>query len=457
MAHPPNVVLCLSDMMRSFAVGCYGNDHVQTPHLDRLAAEGVRFDVAVTNNPLCTPARSCLLTGQHSRTCMAASGNTNALWPSAERNRLSSPTLAECFKHAGYTTGLIGKWHLEPDPLRCGFDTALYPNIIHRHYGQQYVEDTGTPFTVDEFAPDFEAKRLDNFIETRRGERFFLFHNISQPHMPVGPGNCPDHYLDMYDKSSVPLRPNALRDGKPSYDPEWFITYTNPDYWYRMWQGEAKRPTDTVPDDYDLRDLTAQYYALVSCADDQVGALMRSLEAHGVAGDTIVIFVSDHGDNLGSHGEFNKQLLIEESIRVPLIAWWPEHLQPHVNETRVAQIIDIMPTLLDLCGLDIPESVQGHSLAPIVRDGRDAIHAENAAYIETPSGMIGIRTPTHLYGMRTNPETHEILDERFQFFDLTGDPYEMSNLACTNEQESVASELRNRLCAWHTETRWMDT
>ncbi len=452
----PNVVVCMTDMLRAQTIGCYGDLVVRTPHIDRLAAEGMRFDIAVTNNPLCTPARSCLLSGQYSRTCSGRTNNTDALWPPAGRPVFLAPTLAERFREAGYDTALIGKWHIDADPALSGFDHTLLPNIIHRHYGQKYREDGGPAFTVPEFAPEFEIRRIDAFLRQRRDRPFFLFHSISQPHMPLGPGNCPESYLRLYDRRTVPLRPNVFRDGQMAHDREWFVVYTNPDYWYRKWcLREPPRPTDTVPDDYDLRDLTAQYYSLVTCADDQVGALMKSLEGAGLADDTIVVFLSDHGDNLGSHGCFNKQLLIEESIRIPFMVRWPGRIRPGVDGAHVAQLIDVMPTVLEMCGLPPASGVQGRSLAPVL-DGRAGCAGSDRAFIECSSGLIGVRTPDHLYGMRVDRETRAITDERYQFFDLRSDPYELRNLAGMPEQADVAEELRASLAAWHASTPWMD-
>lgn len=452
----PNVVLCLSDMLRPFELGCYGHPTVHTPHLDRLAAEGVRFELAVTSNPVCTPARSSLLSGQYSRTCTGALGNPRTLWPPPARNVLPDPTLAECFRAAGYETALIGKWHLDADPRRCGFDYTLYPNVIHRHYNQEYVENDAAPFCVPEFAPDFERDRLSAWLRNRHRERpFFLFHNISQPHMPLGPGHTPERYLRRYDRRTVSLRPNVFRDGRMAYDREWFVTYTNADYWYRKWiLHEPPRPTDTAPADFDLRDLTAYYDGLVTCTDDQVGGLLAALEADGVANNTIVLFLSDHGDNLGSHHCWNKGLLIEESIRIPFLVWAPGRLAPRVNRTHVASVLDALPTLLDLCGLPIPAGVQGRSLRPML-EGASEVLSDNRAFIETTEGLAGIRTPTHTYGIRFDLATRAVTDDAVLFYDNAADPYQQHNLAGTTAQPARAAALRDAVVQWHQSAPWM--
>ena len=121
MNNRPNVIVCLCDQLRSFEVGCYGNEVLKTPHLDSLAANGIRFDIAVSNNPVCTPARSCLLTGQYSRTCAGYLGNEGDEAPPLNRKKLLDITMPEAFKQAGYTTALIGKWHIAAHPKLLDF------------------------------------------------------------------------------------------------------------------------------------------------------------------------------------------------------------------------------------------------------------------------------------------------------------------------------------------------
>ena len=449
----PNVVLCLCDQMRACSVGCYGDSAAKTPNIDRLAAEGVRLDLAFTNNPVCTPARSSLLTGQYCRTCTGMLGNVHENPPNPERIRLLEPTLAEVFRDAGYRTALIGKWHIDPRPELVGFDEAVYPMIEHRYYGQTYYERDREPFVVDEFGPAWELGRVDEFLGRSRPDPFFLFYNISPPHGPIGPDNIPRKYLDRYDRDRVPLRPNAWKDGQLSHSERWFKIYTIWDYFWRLWPVElGERESDTLPDGFDLRDLTACYYAAISCVDDCVGQLMALLEAHGLSEDTIVVFVSDHGDNLGSHGLFNKNSLIEEAIRIPLVFHYPSHLGRLENREQVAQIVDVMPTLLDLAGLESPAAVQGRDLVPVLRGQRPTLE-DNVAYIET-GPMLGLRTPTHLYGLKYDQDERRPMDENVWFYDLQADPYEMDNLT-GRAQEETEQRLREMLLAWDASTPWL--
>src|SRR5512133_2327311 len=166
MRERPNVVVCVCDQLRAFEVGCYGNPVIRTPNIDALAREGVRFQQAVTNNPVCMPARSCLLSGQYSRTCMGELGNHVEFdaqgraylpeYPSPRRTQLPGRTLAEQFRASGYETALIGKWHVKPAPLLVGFEHAVFPRVHHRYTGQTFVEDASEGEVVNGFSVEYE-------------------------------------------------------------------------------------------------------------------------------------------------------------------------------------------------------------------------------------------------------------------------------------------------------------
>jgi arylsulfatase A-like enzyme len=178
---------------------------------------------------------------------------------------------------------------------------------------------------------------------------------------------------------------------------------------------------------------------------------MANLEAHGLAEDTIVVFASDHGDNLGSHHAFNKGLLIEESIRVPLIFWGG--LAPQANTAQVAQLIDIMPTLLEQCGAEVPDTVQGRALGPVVRGDRETLE-ENGAFIETSTGAIGLRTPDHLYGMQLEKDLRTISNDGKCLYDLAADPYEQRNLAGGTDT-GLEADFAQQLEQWNAQTPWL--
>jgi arylsulfatase A-like enzyme len=454
----PNVIVCMCDQLRAFEVGCYGNSVIRTPNIDRLAREGARFEHAVSNNPVCMPARSCLLSGQYSRACAGNLGNhaerdAQGNWvlpeyPSPERRQLLDPTLPEQLRAQGYETALIGKWHVQPAPTLVGFDRAVYPRVHHRHTGQTFVENSGAGEVVAGYSVDYEAARVADYLREKREQPFFLFYSISPPHMPLD--DAPARYKTMYSPDEVPLRPNVFVDGKLPYDEHWFKIYL----WDFLYYQEHLPHTQQLPPGFDLRHLIARYYGMTTWVDDMVGRLMVGLAANGLAENTIVVFLADHGDNLGSHHTFNKERLMEESIRIPLIFHAPGRWAPRVNETQVASIIDVMPTLLEVCGAGVPPYVQGRSLAPILR-GESDVMGDGAAYIETTSGQIGVRTASHLYGAQLAPDRSTVADDALCFYDLGADPYELNNLARRDPRPEIAVELRARLMKWHRHTRWL--
>lgn len=448
----PNVVVCLCDQLRAFETGCYGNRVIQTPNIDRLAAEGVRFDLAFTNNPVCSPARSILISGQYSRTCQGTLVNCGE--PVRERVQLPEPTLAEVLKNAGYKTALIGKWHIAPAPETVGFDFAVYPHHQHRYTAQTFHRSFGEDITVEGFGADYELSELKKFVREYRHKPFFLFHNISQPHMPLA--DIPSKFKTMYSADQIPLRANVYANGRMAYDENWFRIYLYDYLYYEKHLPDTEQP---LPEGFDLRSLTALYYGAVTYADEQLGALMKALEENDLANDTLVVFTSDHGDNLGSHQLFNKDQLYEESIRIPLIFWWPNRLKPRNVNWQVASLVDVMPTILSLIGISVPKHCQGTDLSKVVQGQADVV-GENCAFIETSNGAVGIRTSRHLYGIRKERlpggKAGKVVDERFLFFDLANDPYELNNLIQAQADSEVATYLRGRVLKWDAETPWKD-
>lgn len=452
MNDTPNVILCTCDQLRAFEVGCYGHPVVNTPNIDRLAADGTRFEHAISNNPVCVPARSALITGQYSRTCAGRLDNAYADdGPVFERSRLRDTTIAELFRDAGYRTALIGKWHMGPHPLVTGFDEALFPLVPHRYTGQTYFRNRDDGFVVPEFGPTYESGEVRTVLSKERDRPFFLYYNISLPHQPVMEG-IPNRYTSMYSRDDVELRPNTYTDGEMSRSEFWFKVYLYSDYFWE-WLADKRSGAGVFDgsgfplprEDFDLRDLAALYYGATTCVDDMVGGLMDALEDTGRADDTIIVFISDHGDNLGSHDSYNKGQLIEESLRVPLVIRDPRC--PAVQSTvQVAQTIDVYPTLASLAGLAVPPSVQGRDLSPVVR-GQASVVEPNHVFSETSSGMIGVRTLDRLYAMQLGEDLNTIENRCALHFDIANDPYEENN-RCDSPNEQLSALLEE----WHRDT-----
>ncbi len=446
----PNVLILLSDQLRPFELGCHGHPVIRTPNIDRLAAGGVRFEQAVTPNPLCTPARSCLISGQYSRTCTGMLGNVGD--PNEQRRQFPEPTLPELLRDAGYETRLVGKWHLGPKPMNVGFKKALYPKVDHLNSDQTYFDDTGRHWVQRGYCPDFEVAETCRFLKAPHDRPFFLLHSMCLPHMPYF--DVPDRHRRRYARESLPLRPNTVRDGRLYHDEEAFKIYLYDFLHYRQ-----KLPwADRLPEGYDLHSLYADYAGMIDAVDAQVGSILAGLEEAGLAEDTIVLFTSDHGDNLGSQHLWNKHSINEEAIRIPWILSWSGRLAGRVASRHVASLIDVVPTVLGLAGVPVPATMQGRDLGPVVRGERDCI-GDGAAFVENYGGEIALRTPDALYGVMTTlrPGTPErvLTDPQLAFYDLQTDPFEQRNLARTGAQTDLARDLRERVLAWDKATPWL--
>lgn len=460
MARRPNIVLCLSDQLRAFEVGCYGAAHVQTPNIDRLAAEGFRFEHAVTNYPVCMAARSVTLSGQYNRTCTGGVSNVAYAskpgdvnmpeYPESGRPHLKAPTLAEALKGAGYATAAIGKWHIHSWPHDIGFESYVIPRVHHCHSGQSFTEDGGPEFVPAGYSVDFEASRVEQYLEDRSGrdQPFFLYYNISPPHCPVA--DAPERYLRMYAPAEVPLRPNV----DPSRE------LKDQDYWYRVYRYDFRHYsfhlpyTEQVPEGYDLRALTAEYLGLTTWADDAFGRMLAALDRNGLAEDTIVLFAADHGDNLGSHGLVQKGGPTEESIRIPWIARLPGAVSQGIATDTVASLVDVAPTLLDLAGLPIPAHMHGRSLAPMLTGTRPSM-TPSYAIVETGAGT-AVRTPRHMCYVPYARGERRPEERASMLYDLDADPYEFANLAGDPGERELEAELTQALLDWDRRIPWME-
>lgn len=458
---PPNLLLIICDQLRAFETGCYGNPVIRTPNLDHLAAQGLRFETALSSFPVCMAARSVLLSGQYNRTCTGGVTNIGypgqpgdfnmPEYPAYGRPHLPDTTLAEALRSRGYHTAAIGKWHIHSWPDDLGFDQYLIPRVHHCHSAQHFTENGGPEFVPPGYSVDYEAERVVQFLQAQRGSRqpFFLYYSISPPHNPLL--DAPETYTRMYDPAQIPLRPNVDLS-QPLADQ---------DYWFKVYRWDFRHYhlhlpyTETLPAEYDLRRLIAGYYGLTTWVDDVLGRALSALQENGLAQDTIVVFTSDHGDNLGSLGLVQKGGPNEEAVRVPLVIRWPGHVPAAaVNRTQPAALVDLAPTLLALSGGVPPACMQGRDLAALCLGAAQAVEPSHAV-IETSAG-IALRTLTHLYFLPWEGSVAGVLAAAPRFFyDLRSDPYQMHNLAGSAAQEQTAARLDRLLRDWNQATPWM--
>lgn len=407
----PNILLIFPDSWRGMDLGCAGNPDVRTPHIDQIASEGVLFPHTFANTPLCAPARANIYSGMYaSRTGMVC----NDL-----RLRESVTTMHALFGQAGYRTGLIGKWHLDggphapaftpPGPRLHGIEFWAANECDHNYFYNWYFRDSGVANIITRYAPEVWTDLAIEFLYETQDSPFFLTVSIGAPHRPFV---MPPQYLKMYDPENLTLRPN----------------------WVKGVRGGERK------------DLAAQYAAMTAI-DDQVGKLMKALELLGLKENTIVFFLSDHGEMLGSHGDIWKRLPWEESIRVPGILRWPRQVKGGQEKQALLTHLDLAPTLLSLCGISVPAEMQGADLSPVVLGASD--HGPSSAFFQIfgpggdnrlAHGWRAVRTQQHLYA-RTESGP-------WLLYDLENDPYEMENLVDTARGSATQRAMEDLLREW---------
>lgn len=417
MKHPsqqPNVVFLFADQWRQQATGYSGDPNVHTPNLDKLAKESIIFTRAVSGCPVCSPYRASLLTGQRPLT-HGVFVNDVPLQP-------KELTLGEAFANAGYSTGYIGKWHVDGH----GRSSYIPPE---RHRGFEYwkvLECTHNYNKSPYYADDSDVKRYwegyDAIAQTRDAESFLHDHRNKQPFALVvswGPPHDPYH--------------------------------TAPEQFRNLYQPETIRLRENVPEDvreeasHDL----AGYYAHCTALDFCVGRILQTLHQCDLLDNTLLVFTSDHGDMLGSQGERNKQRPWDESILVPFLMRLPT---PFGRRPRTLSIPidapDIMPTLLSLCDIPIPETVEGLDYSKNILGETNTY--DETALITCPHPFGQWSAPMHggreYRGIRTNRYTY-VKDLRgpWLLYDNKKDPLQMMNLVHDPQYTKLCTKLDDAL------------
>ena len=406
----PNLLFVFADQMRAQSCGFMGNEQVRTPNMDRMAAQGVVFENAVSSCPVCTPYRGSLLTGRYPLACRTAMNDV--------RLPVDELCIAEVLGEEGYATGYIGKWHLDgpyrggftpPGPRRQGFDFWAANECTHAYMDTHYYRDEPEPIFIDGYEADGFTEIAIEFIEERADDPFCLFLSWAPPHNPYH--EMPAEY-DVYAPAALELPPNTAEFA---------------------------------------REDIAGYYGHITALDRNLGRLLGTLEQHGIAEDTIVVFTSDHGDMLGAHGLQRKQKPWDESIMVPWVMQWPGGLPAGMRTDTLINVPDVMPTLLSLMGVEIPDTVQGYDLSGAAR-GEGGIEP-TSAYIANPMPFPGDQHEGGPWrGVRTKTHTY-VEDESgpWLLYDNVADPYQQENLIDTHGLGGVRAELHAELVAWMAE------
>ena len=439
MAKRPNLLLIMADQLAPQVLPAYGHPRVRTPHLDRLAEEGVVFENAYCNFPLCAPARFSILSGRLPSRIGA--------FDNAAEFPASVPTLHHYLRRAGYRTCLAGKMHfIGPDQLH-GYEervtTDIYPadflwtpdwrlgdeSWLEWYHSMRAVLDAGVHRRSVNVAYDdeveFEAVRwLHEHADSADDRPFALTASFISPHDPY---LAPPRWWELYrdneiDPPQVPDLPLDQRD--PHSRRHWFLTGR-----HREAIGES-----------DVLRMRRAYYAMTSYVDAKVGRLLEALEEIGAAADTLVVFTSDHGDSLGERGLFFKMSFFEWSVRVPLIVHAPFAFGPGRVRASVSHV-DLLPTLLEVAGdgalPELSAPIDGGSLVPLL-SGRGASDRPDRVCAEyTGEGVSGpllmVRRGAHK--LISSPGDPPLL------FDLDSDPDELENLAGRAESAGVRGEL----------------
>lgn len=406
----PNVVFVFADQWRAQATGYAGDPNAQTPHLDQLAAESIQFTHAAAGCPVCSPYRASLMTGQHPL--------THGVFVNDVYLRHEAVSLANAFAGAGYDTAYIGKWHLDghgrstyiPPERRQGFDYWKVLECTHDYYHSAYYSgDSDEKWYWEGYDAIAQTRDAQDYIRRHDGTKpFLLVLSWGPPHAPYD--TAPEEFRALYRPEAIQLRPNV---------PEEWSTQA------RLW--------------------LAGYYAHCSALDFCVGQLLETLRDTGIEEDTLLVFTSDHGDMLGSQGHQKKQRPWDESIRVPFLLRYPALLGRTSRELdALIDAPDILPTLLGLCGLPIPNSVEGLDFSSTIQGSEDP--SDGAVVITCPHPFGQWNRRDHggreYRGLRTKRYTYvRTLDGPWLLYDNLRDPYQLNNLIHVPEYKGLQEDL----------------
>ena len=410
-AKRPNVLLVMADQWRAQATGYAGDTNARTPNLDSFAARSLNFTHAVSVTPVCSPYRAALLTGQFAM--------SNGMLANDLDFKPAVPTLGEVFKAAGYATGYVGKWHLFgggrrnfiPADKRFGFDHWKVMNCTHDYNNSDYWPEEPAMQRWQGYDAFAQTDSALAFMEgaVKQGKPFLCVLAWGPPHSPYHTAPA-EHRALFNDPAKLTLRDNV------------------PD-------GDRQK----------AREALAGYYAHCSALDKSLGDIIARLEKLGALDNTIVIFTSDHGDMLYSHGHTAKSRPYDESIRVPFLMHCPRSMSaPRVIDEPLTTP-DIMPTLLDMCGIAAPGTCEGRSFYKVITGAETTLGgaALFAWPVTRPAYQLneyhGIRTARHTYV--------EEIAGAWLLFDNQEDPFQLVNLANKPEHAALQAALKARLDA----------
>ena len=431
-AKKPNVIFIMSDQHSAHALGCYGNSEVSTPNLDKLASEGVRFENAIVQTGQCVPNRFAIFTGRYPRTT-GTYGNGNGQDPKEQ-------TVADLFDQAGYVTATIGKHHMEMNSVNHDHGFKLVSNPVGNakphaplpyaevHPGRSEVGES--PLPNEKHTDGLVTSQAIQFIEKNKDKPFVLWCSYLAPHTPITP-SAP--WSRQYDPKKLTLPPNHL-----------FVDRQMPGM-----SGLLSKSGKYSEDFYHNQTL-AFYYGCVSQNDYNIGVLLAELDKLGLTDNTIIIYSADHGEMMSEHGAWTKgETGYDATIRVPMIIKYGKTFSGGKVVKDLVCSIDILPTLLDVCGLNIPINIQGKSMVALMKD--------NSGWRQYAFSELGNSVDNTVIAVRSQAEKYVLFrkvgkPEYEQFFDLKTDPWETNNLVANVKYETDLANLKSVLKDWEANT-----
>ncbi len=438
----PNILWICTDQQRYDTIHALGNPHIRTPNMDRLVAQGVAFTHAHCQSPICTPSRASFLTGMYPSTVHACI-NGNDHWDEA------APLITKTLADARYDCALAGKFHLssamahEPElrPKNDGYRRFWYSHAPHQGIdkGNQYTD------WLTSLGQDYKklkkkygyipakwhqttwcTDRTIEFMREKHTGPWLCSVNIYDPHGPFDP---PQEYLDRFDVESLP---------EPLFRESDLVAQQR--LAGVMFQTKAKRPA--YPD---AKLTLAKYWAQIELIDENIGRMLEALEETGQRENTVVIFTSDHGEMAGDHGLTKKGCRFYEGlVRVPLIFSWPGRFKRGLRSEAMVELLDIAPTLLELNGLPVPETMHGKSLLPILTGQGDPGHHRDFVRCEYYGVLEGPRSYATMLRTREYKLVNYHGHEPGELFDLKNDPHEFENQWDNPAYASVRFDLTKK-------------
>ncbi len=447
----PNILFIMSDDHAAHAISAYQSRINQTPHIDRIAREGMRFDNCFCTNSICAPSRATILTGLYNH-----ENGVRTLVDSLDGRLLNFPQL---LRASGYQTALVGKWHLghgwPHDPT--GFD---YWNVLpgQGDYFDPVMYDMGTKVQMPGYVTDIITDISLDWLAQRDAEKpFLLMLHHKAPHRPWLPDAAHAH---LYEEDDLPA-PDTFDDDYHSR-PAAEAARMRVDRDLHAEDLKAPVPGGLSPAEEKLwkyQRYIKDYLRCIAAIDDNVGRVLDYLDHEGLTDNTIVVYTSDQGFFLGDHGWYDKRFMYEESLRMPFLIRYPKEIAAGSVSDAMALNVDFAPSFLDWAELAIPAHWQGQSLRPLAQghvpaDWRTAMYYRYWMHLDAIHGVwahYGIRTAQYkliyYYGeaLGTSGSTDLGTPKTWELFDLQADPYELTNLYDDPAMQPVVAELKAQL------------